>query len=124
MCTDDSNNSTEVLNNRILPNTGRNFNTSNNIELNTNTYTDLNTNDESTNIGVDNLVDISEDIRNSLLIFIQNLYSFGIPSISINKILQSISELVNIVFDRILDNVDEFFVGKLYQCLLIFLKCI
>lgn len=109
---DDSNNLTEILPNYIS-NTDKDINTRSNNESNTNTHKDLIRNkNESINKSIknfvhSNLTDISEDISNSLLTFIRNLYSFGIPDTSIDKILQCIYQLVNLVFEKILDNVDK-----------------
>lgn len=84
--------------------------------MNTNSNTDLNTN------YCINRSDVTEDdFNDNFLIFVQNLYSFGIPDSTIDKILQCISQLVNHVFEKILDNVDESNV-ICYQIVSIFLN--
>lgn len=98
--TDDSNNLTEFP--LCNSNVEENLNINNN-KSNANTHKDVDT--KSLKDHTD--LDISKDINNSLLIFIQNLYSFGIPDTSIDKILQCISQLINPVFEKILNNVDE-----------------
>jgi len=73
-------------------------------DLNTCINKDLNANNCMDHI---DLPEITEDLSNSLLIFIQNLYFFGITDTSIDTILQSVCEFVNLIFEKILDNINE-----------------
>jgi len=98
------NNSTEILPNSFIHDSDEDSSVNIDNDLNTCTNKDLNKNNCMDHI---DLPEITEDLSNSLLIFIQNLYSFGVPDTSIDKILQCVCELVNPVFEKILDNVES-----------------
>lgn len=75
---------------------------------NTNNELNINTNNLSTNTFVSsNFSDTdNNDFSDSLLMFIRNLYSSGIPDLTIDKILQCVFQLVSPVFEKLLENVD------------------
>lgn len=100
---DSSNNFTEILPNDITHNIDKNLDenyTVNDINVPDITVDDINLHDIIKNF-------YDSDINDSFSIFIQNLYSCGIPDTSIDKILQCISQLINPGFQKILDNVEK-----------------